>query len=624
MESKFYEQNMAALRVRSPALADAVSSLPEDPAVELLESKSGVPTVKVNGIFFHSAYAPLVEADYLLQEVDPKKYNNIVFIGMGLGYHIKRFWNNPYFQGKIVIVEKNAALFKKALMASDWTKLIADRMVIFAVGDDVDQTFRTIEECGFFQINMGNMGIVIHPPSTQVFMPYYLPICKRIRGALGFMRGSFGALRVFHDYWVKNAMEDLVDVVASPGLSQLERLAEGIPAIVVSAGPSLDNDIETLKKEQGKAVIFAVGTAYRVLLKHGIRPDFVVVVDAHEVILKQFKDIDPAGTYLIAANFIRKEIIDQFIPRVFFYYSANNPYYTLLPASQNKKGDLFAGGSVAHTAVDAAVKMGCNPVILVGQDLSYGTDGSRSYASGSVYDGKSITYDDEDDFKRKGLLWVKGNYDDKVLTGQTFYVFISSFEKYLRQNPHVEIINATSGGAFIEGAKLIRLAEVMARYERADARDGFMHTVREIQATFEPDWEGFREVLENAHERFVTLVKDIEIGYEKAKQFKLLLEEGHTVSDEVRNIPQELVELGTRLDEEPFTALLQWGTGYMKFLEMNMQLKLAPTVPDAQEIFCNSIEDVYKGFLDSARFIKEHIEFILEKGELWKKIKSIK
>ena len=51
---------------------------------------------------------------------------------------------------------------------------------------------------------------------------------------------------------------------------------EEIPAILVSAGPSLDKNISELKKAQGKAFIVVVDAALRTVLRAGVRPDLTI------------------------------------------------------------------------------------------------------------------------------------------------------------------------------------------------------------------------------------------------------------------------------------------------------------------------------------------------------------
>ena len=94
---------------------------------------------------------------------------------------------------------------------------------------------------------------------------------------------------------------------ASPGTARYKDAFAGYPAIVVSAGPSLHRNIEMLRQARGKAVIIAVSTVLRPLLRRGIKPDFAVVLDYHPISKKYFEDapgdedvrlvVDPKASY---------------------------------------------------------------------------------------------------------------------------------------------------------------------------------------------------------------------------------------------------------------------------------------------------------------------------------------
>lgn len=54
---------------------------------------------------------------------------------------------------------------------------------------------------------------------------------------------------------------------------------EDIPAIIVSAGPSLDKNVHLLKEAKGKAFIIAVDASIRTVMQAGVQPDLLCSVD---------------------------------------------------------------------------------------------------------------------------------------------------------------------------------------------------------------------------------------------------------------------------------------------------------------------------------------------------------
>ena len=82
------------------------------------------------------------------------------------------------------------------------------------------------------------------------------------------------------------------------------QLPRDCPGILVAAGPSLNKNIQELKKAKGKAFIVAVDTAIKPLLQEGILPDMFAIVDAEKpldlVKIEGIRDV-PLMTTLNAA-----------------------------------------------------------------------------------------------------------------------------------------------------------------------------------------------------------------------------------------------------------------------------------------------------------------------------------
>ena len=83
-------------------------------------------------------------------------------------------------------------------------------------------------------------------------------------------------------------MENVPAILNSPGILGLKSQMADIPAAVVSAGPSLDKNIQLLKRGAEKFLIIAVSTALKPLLKTGVFPDFIVAIDPDETSVKGF------------------------------------------------------------------------------------------------------------------------------------------------------------------------------------------------------------------------------------------------------------------------------------------------------------------------------------------------
>ncbi|MFW6025756.1 MAG: 6-hydroxymethylpterin diphosphokinase MptE-like protein, partial [Candidatus Woesearchaeota archaeon] len=113
------------------------------------------------------------------------------------------------------------------------------------------------------------------------------------------------------------------------------------------------------------------------------------------------------------------------------------------------------GGSVAHSMVDLAYKLGCDPIVIIGQDLAY--ENYKSHASGLRKGEINLEKD-------KHLFPVKGIDGKIVYTDKRFKSFIDYFENYFDKRTNRTFIDATEGGAKIEHTKIINLKDAIKKY----------------------------------------------------------------------------------------------------------------------------------------------------------------
>jgi len=132
-----------------------------------------------------------------------------------------------------------------------------------------------------------------------------------------------------------------------------------------------------------------------------------------------------------------------------------------------------------------ALMFGCDPVVLVGQDLCFGENGT--HVPGGVYIAQDVKIDREngkvsieEDYvtlkdkarSKFDLLWLKGLDGAPVPSKFDWVTFHQWFENYAAflksEGSPVRIINATEGGAYIEGMEHTTLAEVIEKYVKKE------------------------------------------------------------------------------------------------------------------------------------------------------------
>ena len=152
---------------------------------------------------------------------------------------------------------------------------------------------------------------------------------------------------------------------------------------MVSAGPSLDKNIGIIKSARNQILVITVATALKPLLRNNIEPDFVIAIDSNEESIQSFNiEMVPEGLWLIYDPCIPFSVCSLFKTRKIVMES-NIELAKWITDHSEKKGILENTSSVAHSAFHLARYMGCEPIILVGQDLSF--EGNRMHCTDSFY-----------------------------------------------------------------------------------------------------------------------------------------------------------------------------------------------------------------------------------------------
>lgn len=174
-----------------------------------------------------------------------------------------------------------------------------------------------------------------------------------------------------HD-WIDNFKANLKYIQGGYGVSSLTGVLQGIPAIIVGSGPTLDRNIQHLKDAKGKACIFACDSAVLALLDYGVVPDIVLTTDSHARCKDFFKGIDISQLNFVADSFISPETAEllQGAKRLYWYNTLpveEEPFTAVLNSWTGFIGNIGTGGCVATTIWCLAVQNMQAPMdILVG------------------------------------------------------------------------------------------------------------------------------------------------------------------------------------------------------------------------------------------------------------------
>ena len=252
------------------------------------------------------------------------------------------------------------------------------------------------------------------------------------------------------------------DIVTGYSLEQCRPLIENRPVVVVNPGPSLQLDIENLKKSRNRVVIIAVAQACVALAAHDISPDLVCIIDPMDHI-EVLKDIDTRDVKALI-------LIDGAHPK--FYSLWPTIKKVILPA-ENDAFDIahyidkpkfqWLGGSVSITALRIALGLKASAIGLLGQDLHISSGSYYGYLGGAPEiedpgEEKEHQYFHEGNYYE--TLSILANDGREVRTIMSYWSFLLDIEAILKlEKKRCKVFNFSKYGAFIEGTELIEFNE---------------------------------------------------------------------------------------------------------------------------------------------------------------------
>lgn len=465
---RFYSNNIKILKEKDGKLAERIEKVEISDKYRIFPSKIGFPTLEVNlpdkKITLHSTYDPLKEAEKFVSSFDLKNKEIIVIYGFGFGYHIEEILRRVPENVDIWVLEGDEEIFKLALIHRDLERVFK-RNVKFFVGKESVSEIREYVVRYFTASHFlrKEIALINYHPSIQTQLEVYQQLSTALRDAVTLTTVSANTSIFIAIHWPSNTWRSITSILKGSPVSNVFGKFKNKPAIVVAAGPSLNENIECLKKAVNKALIICVGTAYRVLLNNGIIPDVVVTVDALHYNYKHFEGLFyNTETFLIVDPMAYYKILEDFKGPIFITEVSTlkgaNPTFSWLKKYIGELGILSGGFSVATVGFDFANKAGANPIIFVGQDLSF--PGKKSHAEGTAF---NIEIDE----KNPSYLKVPNNSGGEVLTSKVWLSTIRQFEAQIK-NVSAECINTSLKGAKIEGTRVIPFEEVANIYLREE------------------------------------------------------------------------------------------------------------------------------------------------------------
>ncbi len=493
--NNIFQKNLIALNQKNPELAKKIQSyIPTE--IPQLVQENGTYNILYRGKLIHNSQNPLAEANEVFSMAQNSPVSIHLVYGLGLGYLFQIASLNS--QGTVILYEPDLNILWLAFTLVDFSNDILKKNIFLS--DSFDEVTNIIHE----KSGMKNSPVLLSLPYQRSFdIEGFNTLVKKLQDIIGSFSLDLKYTKQKLYPSLKMLLQNLPKLFDELPLIYFKDVFKGKTAVVVSAGPTLDRNIEILKKYRDRFVLFTVGTAVKTLYANGIKPDFLCIIETYNS-ARQVEGLDLSDVNFITEPYSNPALRNFQYKQIFSHISANTPtnIFWSEVCDENIE-EYWSKGTVSYTALNCARILGCSKIILVGQDLAY-IEG-QCYSKDSAYKDLVCEYNKEkqkweitakdfekfaqaispanDPIERRNvandrlknlnasLYYVKGINGEMIPTESVYATFVKPLQEYAEYFNDRKYINTSLVGAQIDGfenmalEKALEDSELINRFE---------------------------------------------------------------------------------------------------------------------------------------------------------------
>ncbi|EPD6742507.1 motility associated factor glycosyltransferase family protein [Campylobacter jejuni] len=375
-------------------------------------------------------------------------YPVLYFYGFGNGILFKALLQNKNHQ-HIVVFEKDIEIIWIMFHILDFSNELQNARLMVLENDKL-QTQDYTELCSskpFFQFSrIYFLELMSH--YYERFHEDILGLNKKLAENFKNSIVSYGNDPLDALQGIEQFVYNLPQMITHPSYKELLSKRKNLSdtAIIVSTGPSLTKQLPLLKKYASKATIFCADSSYPILAKHGIKPDYVCMLERTELTAEFFNH--DFGEFDKDIVFICAGVVH---PKAIEYLKGRNRKYLIIPRYlyfpiyiKLKYFDfLYNTPSVAHMACYLSLHLNHKNIIFIGQDLAYAENGNShpdDYQNSANYESQMYEH-----------ILTEAYGGKKEIKTHEVWIFFKQILEAMIIKYHITTYNCTEGGARIEG-----------------------------------------------------------------------------------------------------------------------------------------------------------------------------
>ncbi len=381
----------------------------------------------------------------LMDTLEGIRFDSLIFLfGIDTGAYLDQLKKCICVRNTVIIFEPNRSVFKQypAYLGDNIHLVFFNEELIKQIFDETI-TYKNINNIYFHAF--GNY--------ERIYKKEHDRLIEHLDWTIMNAASQIHLAKRFKNIFIKNMIANMKIIEETTPIHRYIKTNTDVPAIIVSGGSSLDQNIKDMLKYKDKLKDYFIITGSRTvnaLVKNGIMPDMIVSVDpvnANYEMMKDHLDLNvPLAFYEYSNRYLIKD------------YKGEKIFISLL-FSHTIKGmehlkAVYCGGSVSHACIDIANMLGCSPILLAGQDFAHTNNKHHADSALFPYDS-SVKYDTQ--------ILIKDIHGKPTATSITLDSFRRNLEYYIsryKDRSRVRFINC-SYGAEIKGAPHRELSEIL-------------------------------------------------------------------------------------------------------------------------------------------------------------------
>lgn len=502
--------------------------------------------------YLNSRYDVQYAAKVLADAQGEIHYRNIfILCGLGNGMYLQELLKRLGDENIVIAYEPDPEVFVSLIENVDMTESFGDRRVlVFAEGINTN-TFSQYFGIIFRYELIDLSKFIIAPNYGRLYAEQIQEFHDMCWREANMLQGEKNTLADIGYEMADNVIANLWNMSKHSTVNELAEYfenagvdTENVPFLIVSAGPSLDKNIEDVRAAKGHAFVVAVDSAIRKMLEYNIMPDIIVTVDSHKPLVL-FEDERVKHIPMVVCGQSRQEVYRQHKAKMFVFTEDEFVLYFYRHFGHDI-APLRTGGSVANNAFSLALLLGFKKIILVGQDLAF--TNNKKHAS-NVYEESGIS--EEDSYKYTYVTDING---EQILTFRNFAMYKDWFEGVIRDNEDVKVLNATEGGANIKGAENCTLKEAIARWCNVSFNASIINNVPDVFA--DEEITSVYDYIVEMHDRCDELNKSFNEEIKNYMRLKELIAEGKTGGSAFNSVMKKIQKFNDMANREPLVHLI--------------------------------------------------------------------